>query len=240
MVAHVVSVLRSVVDEVVVVASESLELPSLDAVVLRDREPELGPLAGIREGLEGVGAELAYVTGTDAPFLTPAFVKSMLAHGCAAAAEVDGYVQTLAAVYPRSASSGLDAMLAGGSPRPLHLLEALDYRKVAADALPDLDSVRGFNTPGEYLDAVRRFEESPTAHLELRGRLQSLLDRSEFEVPIGTLAEILAVLPASLEILDGDRIADGFSVSLSHQGMLNSTAIPIGPGERVRVSVQNA
>ena len=46
MVAHVVSVVRSAVDEVVVVASEKLELPRLDARVVRDREPELGPLAG--------------------------------------------------------------------------------------------------------------------------------------------------------------------------------------------------
>jgi molybdopterin-guanine dinucleotide biosynthesis protein A len=233
MVAHVVSVLHAVVDEVVVVASESLELPDLDAKILRDREPELGPLAGIREGLEGMDAEFAYVTGTDAPFLTPAFVKSMLAYGCAAAAEVDGYVQTMAAVYPRDASREINAMLAAGRPRPLHLLEALDYRKIAADALPDLDSVRGFNTPGEYLDAVRQLEKSPTAHLEVSGSLQSQLNRSEFEVPVGTLAEILAVLPASLGVLDGDRIADGFCVSLSDHGRVSSTAIPIGPGERV-------
>ena len=54
MVAYVVSVVRPLVDEVVVVASRNLELPPLDAQVVRDRKPELGPLAGIREGLDCV------------------------------------------------------------------------------------------------------------------------------------------------------------------------------------------
>jgi molybdopterin-guanine dinucleotide biosynthesis protein A len=239
MLAHTVSVLRPVVDEVVVVASESLELPKLDAKVVRDREPELGPLAGIREGLDAIHSEFAYVTGTDAPFLTADFVKFMLSYGCAAAPEVDGFVQTLAAVYPRNARIGIDDILARGKPRPLHLLQALLYRKVAAGELPDLDSVRGFNTPAEYLDAVRGLDADATVHLELGEQLQARVERSEFEVAIGTLAEVLAVLPASLGILDGDQIAEGFSVSLADHGVVSSTAIPIGPGERVRVSDQS-
>ena len=67
MIAHVVSILRPIVDEVVVVASDGLELPPLDARVVRDREPARGPLAGIREGLEQIRTDFAFVTGTDAP-----------------------------------------------------------------------------------------------------------------------------------------------------------------------------
>jgi hypothetical protein len=193
-------------------------------------------LAGIREGLDATDAELAYVTGTDAPFLTTAFVEAMLSHGCAAAPEVDGFVQTLAAVYPRAAAIGIDEMLAAGDTRPLHLLKAVLYRKVAATELPDLDSVRGFNTPSEYLDAVRGLDAGATAQLELTGMLESLLEQSQFEVPIGTLAEVLGFLPASLGILDGDQIAAGFSVSLEGHGKVSSTGLPIGQGERVVVS----
>ncbi len=57
MVAHIVSILRPIVDDVVVVASDALELPALDARVVRDREPALGPLAGIREGLEEIDSD---------------------------------------------------------------------------------------------------------------------------------------------------------------------------------------
>jgi len=235
MVAHVVSILRPIVDEVVVVASDAIELPTVDARVVRDREPALGPLAGIREGLEQIGAEFAFVTGTDAPFLSPAFVKALLSYECAAAPEIDGYVQTLAAVYPRAASERISAMLAGGHARPLRLLEELGYRRISADELPDLQSVRGFNTPAEYLAAVRESEGRPTAMLELRGRARSVLGQSELEVPVGTLGDVLAPLQASIEILEGGVIACPFSISLNGHAVGASTAIPVGPGERVCV-----
>ena len=109
--SHVVAVLAEIVDEVVVVSSADLELPELEARVVMDRAPALGPLAGIREGLAAIEADLAYVTSVDSPFLTPHFVRTMLSFGTAAAAEVEGYVQTLSAVYrarhcqqPRSSS----------------------------------------------------------------------------------------------------------------------------------------
>jgi molybdopterin-guanine dinucleotide biosynthesis protein A len=233
MVAHVVSIVRPVVDEVVVVASENLELPPLDARVVRDREPELGPLAGIREGLECIQAEFAFVTGTDAPFLTAAFVTSLLSHRCAAAPEIDGHVQTLAAVYLRSGLAEAEAILATRRARPLYLLEALDYRKVGADGLPDVDSVRGFNTPGEYLDALREQERGATATLELRGSLRAAMGCCEIEVPVGTLAEVLAPVHSSIGILDGDAIAREFSVSMTGCDRIQSTGIPVGAGERV-------
>jgi molybdopterin-guanine dinucleotide biosynthesis protein A len=235
MVAHVVGVLRAVVDEVVVVASESLELPPLEARVVRDREPARGPLAGLREGLAAMRAELAFATGTDAPFLTHAFVRALLGCGRAAAPEIDGHVQTLSAVYPRSAAPLIDAMLAQGRSRPLQLLERLDYRKLGESELPDLDSVRGFNTPAEYLAAVRAAEPAAMAVLELHGRARLAVGCAELEVAIGTLAEILAPIPASIGILEADRVAAPFSISIDGRSAPYSAAIPIGPGERVCV-----
>jgi molybdopterin-guanine dinucleotide biosynthesis protein A len=235
MVAHVVSILRPIVDEIVVVASDELVLPNVDARVVRDREPALGPLAGIREGLDQIGAEFAFVTGTDAPFLSPAFVERLLSLGCAAAPEIDGHVQTLAAVYPRSASERIGTMLAEGRARPLQLLEELGYRRLSADELPDPQSVRGFNTPTEYLAAVRELEGRPTAMLEFQGRARSALGQSELEVPIGTLGDVLAPLQSSIEILAGDVIANPFSISLNGHSIGASAAIPVGPGERVCV-----
>jgi molybdopterin-guanine dinucleotide biosynthesis protein A len=235
MVAHVVSILRPIVDEVVVVASEGLELPPLEARVVRDREPALGPLAGIREGLEQIRADFAFVTGTDAPFLSPAFVEKLLSCGCAAAPEIDGHVQTLAAVYPREALERIDAMLAEGRARPLQVLEEFGYRKLSEAELPDPQSVRGFNTPDEYLEAVRGSEARATATLEFRGRARLAMGRSELEVPVGTLGDVLAPFQPSIGILDGDVVAEPFSISLNGHGPACSAAIPVGPGERICV-----
>ena len=235
MVAHVVEVLRRVVDEVLVVSSAELELPPLEARIVVDREPARGPLAGIREGLSQLQAELAFVCGTDSPFLTPAFVEALLSHRGAAAPEVDGHVQTLAAVYPRSALPCAEELLERGRGRPLHLLEALGYRKLRSDELPDIDSVRGFNTPDEYLQAIRESGGEPTATLELLGRSRLVAGRHELEVPAGTLAEILAHAPAELCLLDGGSVAKHFLVSIDGRSFVRDGAIPIGPGEHVIV-----
>ena len=249
MVAHVVDSLRAgrAVDEVVVVSSAELDLPPLEARVVRDRAPALGPLAGIREGLAHMKAELAYVTSTDAPFLTPRFVRAVLAHGDAAAPEVEGFVQTLAAAYPRRALPFAEELLAANRLRPLHLLEAAGYRKLAAAELPDIESIRGFNTPEEYLAAVARDSPGSTATIELRGAARQAAgraDRSECEVAVGTLAQTLASLPDGAKLLafaggagsdSPPRLAAGFAASLAGREPLLDARVPIGPGERIIV-----
>jgi hypothetical protein len=181
------------------------------------------------------GRSRGFATGTDAPFLSPAFVKKLLSCGCAAAPEIDGHVQTLAAVYPRKALERIDAMLAEGCARPLQVLEEFGYRKFSAEELPDPQSVRGFNTPEEYLDAVRESEGRATATLEFQGRARLAMARSEFEVPVGTLGDVLAPFQPAIGILDGDVVAEPFSISLNGHGMVCSAAVPVGPGERICV-----
>ncbi len=235
MVSHVVATLRPLVDEVIVVSSRDLALPPLQARVVRDRDPSLGPLSGIREGLACTRSELAFVTATDAPYLTAAFVRAMLDHNGAAAAEVDGHVQTLAAVYPRSSLPVVEEMLRAKKLRPLGLLEELDYTKLAAHQLPDIESVQGFNTPAEYLDAVRRTAEHPMATLEFFGRARLEMGLREMTVPVGTLGEVLGNMLPKVEILDGDSVAKHYLVSLGGVDFVRKTAIPIGAGERVIV-----
>lgn len=233
--SHVVAVLAEIVDEVVVVSSADLELPELEARVVMDRAPALGPLAGIREGLAAIEADLAYVTSVDSPFLTPHFVRTMLSFGTAAAAEVEGYVQTLSAVYPRSALPAAEELLAAKRMRPLFLLEAADYRTVTEAELPDQRAWRGFNTPEQYLEAVREAFGETTAHLEVVGRARLALGREVMEVPVGTLAEVLACTRPSLELLDGERVASPYLVSLDGRDLVRDARVPIGPGERVIV-----
>lgn len=235
MVSHVVATLGPVVDEVIVVSSRDLALPPLDARIVHDREPALGPLSGIREGLACTRSELAFVTATDAPYLTAAFVQALLDQKGAAAPEVDGYVQTLAAVYPRSSLALVEEMVRARRLRPLGLLEELHYTKLAAHELPDIGSVKGFNTPAEYLDAVRRASAQPMATLEFLGRARMKMGLREMQTPIGTLREVLGKMVPNVEILDGDSVAKQYLVSLNGVDFVRKTAIPIGDGECVVV-----
>ena len=237
LVVLVVETLRRVVDEVVVVSSAELELPPLTARVVRDREPHRGPLAGIREGLANIEAELAFVTGTDAPFLTPVFAKTLLAFGRAAAPSANGFVQTTSAVYPRSALPRAEELIARGRLRPLYLLRAAGYREVPPHELPDTESLRGFNTPAEYLATVREAFPGATARLEFEGGARRRAGRAAIDVPVGTLAEVLSQAQPEPLLHRGGRVAPAFLVSLDGREFVRDTRIPIGPGERAIVMV---
>jgi len=240
MLTHVVETLRAVVDEVVVVSSSTLELPPQNAKVVLDRKPELGPLAGIREGLAAVESDLAYVTATDAPFLETALVEKLLSFECAAAPEVDGFVQTLAAVYPRAGLKIAEEMLEAGRMRPLHLLEALDYRKVAAHEIPESTKIRGFNTPAEYLAAIREIDRNASATIEFRGRARDLAGRDAIRVPVGTLIEVLSQVPRDVAVLKDGEISERYRVLLG--GLIDDVGVdelPIGPDERLIIEDKN-
>lgn len=240
MAAHVAAVLAEVVDEIVVVSSDEVDPPALvsAARIVRDERPGVGPLGGLATGLAHLEADLAFVTSTDAPFLTAEFIHCVLHAGReqgAAAPVVDGFVQTLAAVYPKRGAEVAGRLLDQGRRRPVELLEALDYRPLSAESLPSLTPLRGFNTPGEYLAAVADDAQDAYAAIEFVGRPRALAGCDRLDVPIGSLAEVLAHAPAALELCHGDRVAPSFIVSLDGRDLVRDTHVPIGPGERVIV-----
>ncbi len=240
MAAHVASVLGEVVDEIVVVSSDEVDPPPLPhaARVVRDEWPGLGPLAGLATGLAYLEADLAFATSTDAPFLTPEFIRSVLGagreHG-AAAPVVDGFVQTLAAAYPKRGAEVARRLLDAGRRRPVELLEALDFRPLPAESLPDLAPLRGFNTPGEYLAAVADDAQDACVAIEFVGRPRRLAGCDSLDVPIGSLAVVLGHAPGALVLCRGEQVAPRFSVCLGGRDFVRDTRVPIGPGERVIV-----
>lgn len=252
LVEHVVDRLGEAVDEVVVVTSAALDLPPLPARIVRDREPERGPLAGIRDGLAAARAPMAFVTSTDAPFLTPAHVDALFdraeaaggseldgedAAGRACAPVAEGHVQVLSAVYPTAAYERAERLLAEGARRPLDLLEALDFRAVDAKTGDDDGPApwHGFNTPSAYLEAVRAIDPEASAELELLGRSALRSDTTRLRVPVGTLGECLARLPEALGLVEAGRVARPFLVSLGGRQVVRDLGIPVGPGERISV-----
>ncbi len=234
MVEHVVAILREVVDDVVVVTSADLDLPPLPATVVSDREPKLGPLAGLREGLGAIRGELAFATATDAPFLTPTFVRAMLAIGGAAAPVVDGYVQPLSATYPRSLLPRIDGLIAENRMRLLHALEAAEFRRLSPEELPDIASIRNLNTPEDYLAAVRSDASHGHVHVELFGLLRTTSGTASIDLDAGTLDEVLRQLQSARPMLNVNRdgaITKSILISLNGQAFVRDGAIPIGPGD---------
>ena len=247
MIEHVVSCLRPVVDEVIVVTSAELELPELEARVVIDGEIGGGPLVGIREGLAAATSEFAFVTSVDAPFLNAKYVEALFSLGAAAAPVSEDHVQVLSAIYPCAAWRNADDLLRRGSRRPLRLLEELDYTAVSSDsAVAWCESEgpcpwHGFNEPKEYLEAVRALDPTATVELEFLGRAANRTGPSRGRYPVGTLGEVLALAESSTSLTSGSSLIENGRLRKSHlvclggRALVRDLSIPLGPDELVSV-----
>jgi molybdopterin-guanine dinucleotide biosynthesis protein A len=173
-----VRLLSDAADHVVVVAAPEQDLPPLpeDVTVARDPVPALGPLQGIAVGLAAAEphARMAYVSPTDAPFVSTPFVQRMraLAAGHDIAMLSDGgYHHPLAAIYATRLHHEAAALLAAEKRRPVGLIDRAATRivtrvdlladPVLAASDPDLASLSNLNTPEDYEAALSRWR----AHL---------------------------------------------------------------------------
>lgn len=159
---------RGAVGEVCVVAREGQQVPAGDYTLARDPAEGLGPLAGLVSGLEATGAERAFLTACDVPFLDPAFVRWLLDRSRGydlAIPVVEGFHMSTAAVYARSVLPAARRLIGQRRLRPFFLLESVrtlevDEREVrAVDA--DLAGFSNCNTPEQYERALRRAGYTP-------------------------------------------------------------------------------
>jgi molybdopterin-guanine dinucleotide biosynthesis protein A len=166
MLARVVRLLGEVVAPVVVVAGPGQDVPPLPpgVDVVRDPEPDRGPLEGLAAGLEALRgrADAAYLSSCDVPLLRPAFVRRMivlLGDHQACVPRVEGFLHPLAAVYRLEVAAAAQRLLAEGRPRTTLLFDAVPTRVVSAEELADVDSsfesLRNLNTPEQYEDAKK-------------------------------------------------------------------------------------
>ncbi|NNL86952.1 MAG: NTP transferase domain-containing protein, partial [Myxococcales bacterium] len=187
-------------------------------------------------GLSALAEERAFVVATDTPFLTAEFVRALLAISDAAAPlDGEGFVQPLAAVYPARGAEIAERLLVRGERRPKALLDALSFRAVGADALPAVRSLRGFNTPHAYLEAVRSVVPDARAAVEFFGRPRLALGARRREAPIDTLGGLLAKAAPEIDWLDGGELSREYLVSLDGRAFVRDLKIPVGPGETIIV-----
>jgi molybdenum cofactor guanylyltransferase len=167
MLQRVVRLLGTVATPIVVVAAPGQVLPELpsDASIVRDEISGRGPLQGLAAGFAAMGdkADLVYATGTDVPFLEPAWITrltELIGDADLAIPSIGGYYHPLAALYrPRVVLPAIRKLLAEDRLRPIFLVESLASRIVieaemrAADQ--DLGTLRNLNHPDEYERAIR-------------------------------------------------------------------------------------
>ena len=163
--SRVVRQLSEAIAPIVVVGAADVPLPPLPAGVeyLCDRQPDRGPLEGLRVGLAALAphAPRAFVVGCDYPFVAPAFIERLVtlsARHDAAVVRVDGRLHPLAAVYRTSLVANIDELLGSGRSALLDLITQSNVRLVEPTELADLPSplasLQNVNTPEEYAAAL--------------------------------------------------------------------------------------
>ncbi len=179
MLQRVVRLLGEAVDPIVVVAAPEQEVPPLPAEVrlVRDEERGRGPLEGLAAGLAALegGADAAYLSSCDVPFLQPAFVRrliTLLGDHLICVPRVGDFHHPLAAIYRLDAQTKVVQLLAENRLRPFFLFDSVPTRIVEASELADVDptfqTLRNLNTPEEYEAALREAsaQQTPTPSRE--------------------------------------------------------------------------
>lgn len=219
---------RAVDGPVVVVKAPGQELPELpDGVrVTEDARDGRGPLQGIAAGLAQLAgdAEVAYVSGVDAPLQHPAFirhvVRSLDSGHDVALPRAHGFDHPLAAAYRTSVKPALDEVIDGDDLGTGALMErlnvlALDEGALLADHAvasldPELLSLYNVNTPEEY-DAARA-RVAPAVTVQCWGGLR-VYGSDPITLCVTTVGAAAGIISVELgadvvAIINGDRITD--------------------------------
>ena len=173
MIRRVADRIAPVIDELVVncradqvdAITKALQNYGLEPSFAVDPEPDLGPMAGIRNGLRAVTAEYAFVVACDMPFVSGPLMDYLFdrarGHDAAVPRSAEGWYQTTQAVYRASAMvNACDRALEAGDSRIVDALFELDYVEVSEDEVVEYADLRTFenlNTQSEFEGAADSF-----------------------------------------------------------------------------------
>ena len=151
-----IRVARESADDVIVVARAAQQVPP-DVRVVHDPVEDLGPLAGIAEGLAASSTDLNIVIACDMPLIKPAvlqrLVESIGDHD-ACVAVVDGHASVLCGVYRSRVAPIATQLLDRGERRVTAFVDQLKTKRVDAALLrdidPDLETFFSCDTPEAY------------------------------------------------------------------------------------------
>jgi molybdopterin-guanine dinucleotide biosynthesis protein A len=147
LIAWPVDALRSVLDDVVVVAKRDTALPPLPVPVWIEPDEPRHPLAGIVHALREAGQRAVLVCAGDMPSVNPAVVRALVAAPSAATVvpRAGGRLQPLLARYEPAALDRLAAAAASSAPLT-EVVESLGPRVLE---IADAASFRNVNTAEE-------------------------------------------------------------------------------------------
>lgn len=166
LIVRLVEQLLLLFEEVVVVAAPGQALPSVPAKVVHDEVPYQGPVGGIYYGLHAASGNVGFVTSCDSAFLSRPLIEHLLTPSVndVVVPRFGGRLQPLFARYSKTVLPHLEAQLASGDRKLVHLFEKVRTRVVEEDEIrmydPDGASFFNMNTPADYAEALTRWRRA--------------------------------------------------------------------------------
>ena len=158
-----VQALREVFDEVLIVAKDPAPYEGLGLKAIPDADRfrgVAGPLTGLYTALREIEHGYAFVAACDMPFIEPGLVRWLtgLARGDnLVIPEVDGLIEPLFALYPRSSLPAFEAALERGVKRLRDVFGELEVSYADGGGMrvhdPELLSLINVNTPDDLARA---------------------------------------------------------------------------------------
>ena len=158
-----VQALREVFGEVIVVAKDPVPYQGLGLKAVPDAERFQGvdgPLTGLYTALREINCGYAFIAACDMPFIERGLVRWLtgLARGNnLVIPEVDGLIEPLFGLYPRSALPAFEAALERGVKRIRDVFGELEVTYADGGGMrahdPELLSLINVNTPGDLARA---------------------------------------------------------------------------------------
>lgn len=165
MIEHVFLQLRPHFEQILIGANAPEKFAFLNAVVVPDKTPGVGPLMGIASCLEASPHELNFVVACDIPTLDMSFVQHMLHQSggikidttgdcdCVVPVNDRGQLEPLLAVYKKTALEAMWSTLASGQCRIRRVFSRCRVRYVR---LPEESRLDNVNTTQDYEQLLSR------------------------------------------------------------------------------------
>jgi molybdopterin-guanine dinucleotide biosynthesis protein A len=252
LIVHVVSTLKQMFDDIVVVAAPGQQLPAMPVTLVHDDVAYQGPVGGICYGLRAARGESAFVSACDSAFLNLRLIERLLEPIAACDVVVPHWqdrLQPLHAVYRRSVLPLLEDQLARGELRPVFLFDKVKTCKVGEEEIRRFDSdgtsFFNMNTPEDYEEARNRWRAPIRCTIELFGvaRLVSGTNEIALELRRGAtysqlftaLAERLPALVGRVIALDPTRLIEGYACNVNGRAFVRSPQATIFDGDNIAI-----
>jgi molybdopterin-guanine dinucleotide biosynthesis protein A len=163
MIEHVLRVLKSIFDKIIIVTNTPQLYTAYDAMVVTDAYDKRGPLTGIYSGLLKTTDEYNFVVACDMPFLNAGLISYMM--GLAAGFDIvvpriGGLSEPLHAVYCRGLLPIIENRIQEDNQQIQRIFGETQVRvryvtEVEIDRHDqERRSIMNLNTPGEYKEAT--------------------------------------------------------------------------------------